>query len=324
MLKLRLVEKPMKTTDLALGALLSAVPMMLGCATVTDDEPGETPGTGGTGDAAVVQLACEESTSFCTNGQIDPIERDEGCLVADPPVLPDACDGTESLDRPLSCAQTGNAIVYRFTSAQIADDCNLGYDLDGCNGNSCALGENAPGEGMGGVDNAIAGLAPLATTLDTNLGVVNQALYDELCESKTVVRFAVDANPEQNCATVTTFIDDQLEGTVLLNLSDTGCLSGELGVIPLEIAGTVRSLDNAVGRLTMSESGFANGIVGVTLDQATATTLATRLIGALGSTLVVRLLDIDEDLDGDPLVACNALSVTLRVGGAAEAPTADP
>lgn len=324
MLGLRLVEEPMRTTELALGALLSGVPVMLGCSGVTDDGPGGTPGTGGTPENTVVEFACAESTSSCTSGQIDPIERDEECLVADPPVLPDACDGTESLERPLSCAQTGNTIFYRLTSAQITDDCNLGYDLDGCDGNSCALGENASGEGMGGVDNAIAGLAPLATSLDTNLGVVNQGLYDELCKGKTVVGFEVDANPEQKCATVTTFIDDQLGGTIVLNLSETGCLSGELSVIPLELGGTVRSLDNAVGRITISESGLANGIVGVTIDQATAATLATRLIGSLGSALVVRLLDIDKDLDGDPLVACNALSATVLVGGVAEAPVADP
>jgi hypothetical protein len=317
----------MKMTKLALGALLSSALMMLGCSSVTNDGSGGTagtPGTGGTSDVAGAELTCAGSTSSCTNGQIDPIEKKEECMVADPPVLPDACDGTESLKRPLSCPLTGNTIVYRFTSLEIADDCNVGYDLDGCDGNSCALGENAPGEGMGGVDNAMAGLAPFATTLGTNLSWVNQGLYDELCEGKTVVRFTVDANAEENCATITTFIDDELEGTVLLNLSDTGCLSGEFGVIPIEIRGTARSLDNAVGRMTISESGIANGIVGVTIDQATATSLAARLIPGIGGALVARLLDIDADLDGDPLLACNALSVTLRVGGVAEAPATDP
>jgi hypothetical protein len=317
----------MKMTELALGALLSSAPMMLGCSSVTNDGSGGTagtPGTGGTSGVAGTELACAASTSSCTNGQIDPIEKNEECMVADPPVLPDACDGTEILKRPLSCPRTGNTIVYRFTSLEIADDCNVGYDLDGCDGNSCALGENAPGEGMGGVDNAMAGLAPFVTNLGTNLSWVNQGLYDELCEGKTVVRFAIDANAEENCATITAFIDDELEGTVLLNLSDTGCLSGELGVIPIEIRGTARSLDNAVGRLTISESGIANGIVGVTIDQATATSLAERLVPGIGGALVAGLLDIDADLDGDPLLACNALSVTLRVGGVAEAPAIAP
>jgi hypothetical protein len=279
-------------------------------------------GTRGAGDAAVA-LTCEESATSCINGQIDPIERSEDCLLDDPPILEDACDGTESLERPLSCSQTGNTITYRFTSAQLADDCNLGYDLDGCDGNSCSPGASAPGEGSDGVDNALAGLAQFATNLGTNLRWVNQGLYDELCQAKTVIRFVIDANPEENCLTVTTFIDEELEGTILLNLSDTGCASGNFSSIPLEIVGTVRSLDNAVGRMTISESGIANGIVGVTIDQATAASLANRLVPGIGGVLVAQLLDINENLEHDPLVACNALSVTLRVGGVAEAPAND-
>jgi hypothetical protein len=299
---------------------------MLGCTTVTDDGSGGTSGTGGDGtaDAAVAQVTCAASVSSCTNEQIDPIEKDEECSLGDPPDLPDACDGTESIERPLSCTQTGNTITYRLTSAQIAEDCNLGYDLDGCDGQSCFPGHDAPDEGLAGVDNALAGLAPLAISLGTNLGVINQGLYDELCTGKTVVQFVVDPNPEEGCATVTTFIDDTLEGSILLNLTESGCLSGGFGVIPLEIAGAVRSLDNAVGRMTISESGIANGIVGATIDQATAASLATRLIGVVGTALVARLLDINAELTADPLVACNALSVTLRIGGVAEEPAADP
>ena len=313
----------MQRTRLALGALLSATAAMTACSSVTDDAPSGTGGTAGTGrapDAGVAPLACDESATSCMNGQWDPIERSEECLVADPPALEDACDGTETLERPLTCTLTGSTKVYRVTSVQVADDCDLGYDLDGCDGNSCLPGEDAAGEGMNGVDNALAGLAKTATDLGRNLGLINQGLYDEFCQDKTIIRFEVDANPEENCATVTTFVDDDLQGTVRLNLSDTGCVSGEIGAIPLELAGARRALENAVGRLTMADSGLANGIVGVTMDRTTALSLATRLLGPFAITLVPRLFDINENLEHDPLVSCNALSVTLRVGGVAETP----
>jgi len=207
---------------------------------------------------------------------------------------------------------------------QIAEDCNLGYDLDGCDGNSCLPGEEAAGEGVAGVDNGMAGLASLAMLLGTNLGAINQGLYDELCKDKTVVIFEADTNPEEDCANVTTFADGEFVGSVRLNLSDTGCISGELGTIPLEIDGTVRALDHAVGRLTISDSGLANGIVGMTIDQTTATSLAMRFISPVASALIVRVFDINDDLSHDPQLACNALSLTLRVGGVVETPADVP
>jgi len=311
-------------TKMALGTLLSTAPMIVGCSSLTDDGSGGTPGIGGSAGSNGVALTCEETASSCMNGQIDPIVRDEGCMVPDPPVLPDACDGTESLERPLSCAPTGNTLTYRLTYAEIVDDCNLGYDLDDCNGNSCSLGEAAPGEGMGGVDNAIAALAQLAIDVGTNLSVVNQVFYDNFCNGETNVLFVVDVNSQENCMIVETFISGEPEGTVLLNLSDAGCISGKLANIPFPFRDTILSLDNAVVRMTVSESGLANGIVGGTIDRTTATSLAARWIGVIDSTFVSRLLDINKDLDGDPLVACNALSVALRVGGVAEPEAATP
>jgi hypothetical protein len=313
----------MKTPKLALAALLTSATIMLGCSSVSDDGAGGTAGVGGTAGSGGTALTCAPSTVSCTNGQIDPAVGDDACMVAHPPVLPDACDGTESLERPLSCTQSGNTITYRLTSAQIADDCNVGYDLDDCDGNSCSPGELALGEGIDGVDNALAALAETVASLGGNLGQVNQVLHDELCED-TAIRFVADANPEENCVTVRTFIDDEDEGTALLNLSDAGCISGKLSNIPFGLGATAVSVDNAVLRMTLSESGLANGIVGGTVDQAAVTALVARWSGVVGSAFVVQLLDITTALDGNPLVACNALSLALRVGGVAEAPATEP
>jgi len=312
----------MNMTNIAVGALLAVAPLILACSSVTDDGSGGTFGVGGNGGVGGAALTCAESSASCENGPIDPIVREDGCLVADPPVLPDACTGTESLELPPSCSQTGNTITYQLTSIELVDDCNLGYDLDGCNGESCIPGDNAPGEGNAGVDNALAGLAPLGMIFGTNLSVVNQNFYDNLCDGDVVVRFVLDANPEEGCMTVQIFRDGEFEGTRLVNLGDSGCISGKLGNIPFDFRDTPFSFDNVVGRMTVSETGLANGIVGGTIDRATTSAIAERWFPELGARAVDNVLDINAELDNDPLLNCNALSVTLRVGGVAEeAPT---
>jgi hypothetical protein len=302
----------MQRNELALSFLLGSAAVILSCATVRDEDGGSG-GAGGTGGTATVE--CTETTASCENGNIDPIDEDPSCTVGKPPLQPNACDGTESLENPLACALTGNAISYQLTVLEVADDCNTGYDLDSCNGNSCFSGDQAAGEGVDGVDNALAGLAPLIESLGGNLGGVSQAFYDAICDGRLDVRFVVDNNPAQSCATVTAYVDGEPSGTVLLNRSAAGCLSGMLGTIPLTLGGVTRALGNTVLRMTMTDDGFSDGIVGATLDEATAGAIATEFLGVAGSGIVARLLDIDEGLEGDPLMACNALSVTLRLGG---------
>lgn len=310
----------MRRYKLALAVPLASTAIVLGCSSVTDGPGGSggsagTAGVGGMGGNS--RPLCVETTASCESGEIDPIVEDPACTIGDPPAQPNACDGTESLDNPIRCTLTGTTNSYQLTLLEIVEDCNLGYDLDGCNGNSCLLGDLAPGEGANGVDNALAGLAPFIETLGGNLGGVSQAFYDAICEGRLDVRFVVDANPEARCASVTTFVDDEFSGTVLLNHSETGCLSGQLGSVLLTLGGGItRELGNVVLRMTMTDDGLSDGIVGATLDQATAGAIAEEFLGVPASGLVARLLDIDEELDRNPDEPCTALSVTLRLGGA--------
>jgi hypothetical protein len=307
----------MKMNKLALAVLLASAAIMLGCSSVTDGAGGNGGGAGTGGMGGTATSLCVETTASCESGKIDPIDEDPACMIGKPPVQPNACDGSENLQNPINCTPTETTVSYQLTLLEVVEDCNVGYDLDGCDGNSCSLGDNAPGEGTDGVDNALAGLAPLIETLGGNLGGVSQAFYEAICEGRLDVRFVVDNNPEQRCASVTTYVDGEVSGTVVVNRSEAGCLSGSLGTIPLTIGGITRALGNVVLRMTMTDDGFSDGIVGATLDQATVAAIAGEFIGIPGSGLVARFLDIDEGLERDPEKPCNALSVTLRLGGVA-------
>ena len=309
----------MRMNEHALALLLASTAIVLGCSSVNDGAGGNsgsagTGGVGGTGGNS--RALCVETTASCESGNIDPVIEDPACLIGKPPVQPNACDGTESLQNPVRCTPTGTTRRYQVTLLQIAEECNLGYNLDGCNGNSCSLGDLAPGEGADGVDNGLAGLAPFIESLGGNLGGVSQAFYDAICDGRLDFRFVVDENREQRCASVTTFVDDLDRGTVLVNRSEAGCLSGSLGSVLLTLGGGItRELGNVVLRMTVTDDGLSEGIVGATMDQATVAAIVDEFLGVPAGSLVARLLDIDEGLNGDPEKPCTALSVTLRLGG---------
>jgi hypothetical protein len=61
----------------------------------------------------------------------------------------------------------------------------------------------APGEGIDGVDNALAGLAPVLAGVDGDLNGVNQAFLDGVCDGAIAITFDIDANAADNCASVT-------------------------------------------------------------------------------------------------------------------------
>jgi hypothetical protein len=305
--------------SLAITVLLTGSSVVLSCSTVNPSSGGN-PGAGGQGGiggtAGNPLLLCEESTGSCESGEVEPIVEDPSCTIGKPPVQSNMCEGTESLENPVSCTPTGKTMSYQLTLLEIVEDCDLGYDLDGCNGNSCLLGDLAPAEGADGVDNALAGLASFLEPLGGNLGGVSQAFYDAICDGRLDVRLIVDANPEEGCASVTTYVDDNFSGSVLLNHSEAGCLSGGLGSVLLTLGGGItRELGNVVLRMTMTDDGLSDGIVGATLDQATAGAIADEFLGVPAAGLVARLLDIDEELDRDPDKPCTALSATLKLGG---------
>jgi hypothetical protein len=326
----------MKISKLALIALLGGALMAFGC---SDDNPppdgtggtgggeggsGGMAGAGGGGGGGGGDGVCEATEDRCENGTIDP--TDENCMPALPtPPTADVCTGSESLMNPASCTTTGTVVTHRLTAASIFPDCNGGYDLDGCDGNSCRLGTLAPDEGVGGVDNALAGLAPVLVGVGGNLDGVNQAFYDALCTGDLDIQLNVDANLEEGCATVELVSGGMAVDTILLNvgaLTDGAvCASGTIGDLPISIVGgdppmvAEGAIANAVLRVSITpDAGFSNGTLGGTVDQATAAAIADLLIDG-GSAVVAQVLDINAALEGDTSAACNALSLTLTIGG---------
>jgi hypothetical protein len=142
-------------------------------------------GTGGTNGAGMCIAgtceplpACLPTIDRCVNGTVD---EHFPCCEQPVPDQVDACDGTESVVNPASCTVLENPVTHRLTLMEVEGDCNIGYDIDGCAGQSCFPGGLAPAEGVGGVDNAVAGLAPTLEGVGGNLSGVNQAFADTLC-----------------------------------------------------------------------------------------------------------------------------------------------
>jgi hypothetical protein len=280
--------------------------------------------------AGEVRSICTEREPggpLCENGEIAPIVP--CCELPAPPDVADACDGSESLVNPTSCTSGGATVNYLLTQFEILDDCNLGYDLDGCFGRSCIPGGLAPPEGQDGVDNGLAGLGAILDGVDSNLVRANQWFADALCGKsnehgegcetdvlKIELRLAVTADAEESCAIVTVFSGADEVGTVAMNLSDGGCLSGVLPTLPLDLERPPLQLSNVTLRTTIGDQGLSQGVMGATGDEAFAASVAEVL--STGAGLLNGILDINDDLSGDPEAACNAVSGTYRIGGVAE------
>ena len=101
----------------------------------------------------------------------------------------------------------------------VAPDCDSGFNLDRCDGTTCINGGLAPGEGVDGVDNALTGLGPVFAGVGGNLGGVDQALYDGLCDGTIDWVFEVDTNLAENCATVLPLYGGTQAAPVALNFS---------------------------------------------------------------------------------------------------------
>ena len=94
-----------------------------------------------------------------------------------------ACNGTESLENPTSCTPSGSRVFYRVTLLEVEEDCNVGYDLDACDGETCIEG-GLTFEGVDGVDNGFAALAPLLVAIGSDYAYLNQAFSDALSGSQ--------------------------------------------------------------------------------------------------------------------------------------------
>ena len=271
-------------------------------------------GDGGTGGSGGGVPACLPEIASCSNGDIDPIVENPACMLNDTPVLADGCVGTESLTNPSSCTPSGDESIHEVQLIAIDGDCNSGFDLDSCSGTSCRRGGLAPGEGLDGVDNALAGLAPVITTVGGNLGGIDQVLYDGLCDGSISWVFMVDPNTAESCINVTPIYGGVQAETIPLNLSETGCISGTLGTMPLPVAGVQGQLDNAVVRGTGDVTQGFNVTLGATVEDETAKAIAEALIDG-GSAVVAQVFDIRSDLEGDVSSSCDSISLSLDVGG---------
>jgi hypothetical protein len=286
-------------------------------------------GVGGGGSGGDPIVACLPTEDRCENGTIEPHER---CCEQTVPDQANACDGTESTQNPTTCTATGDTVTHRLTLMEIEDDCNVGYDLDACEGTSCLPFGLTPAEGMSGADNALAGFASIIAGVGGNLASLNKAFSDALCgltDSREAgtdcrlgippaeIRFVVDTNASDGCANVTVLADGKASAHIL-NLSDDGCVSGQLGTIPVYTnqwkAGL---LENTVVRMTVSSAGFSHGQLGATMDMDTAWSVLSYII-----TTAVAVLPFDINVSTPPTqdtsAACNGLSATLRIGGVVE------
>ena len=254
---------------------------------------------------------CAPSEAECASSEIDAIS--ESCEI----IVPDqasTCDGTESTENPSSCTASGNTVTHKLTKMQVVANCNAGYDLDGCNGNSCALAGLAPGEGANGIDNALGSLGPLLVGVGVNLALFDWAFHQEICAGGIDIEIEVDAVPAEGCAVVTVSAAGAPGAPVPMNLSDDGCLSGAVGTIPITVAGVEVAIDNAIVRMTVSPLGFSNGILGGTMDGNAAGEMFDQLVDG-GAAIMSQVLEIAGDLYADSLSSCNALSMTLEIGG---------
>ncbi len=272
---------------------------------------------------------CMPSSPVCQDGEFGPVIP---CCELSAPDQENACVGDESLEKPTSCTETGNTVIHELTVLELAPSCSDGYDLDGCDGSSCDRPALAPDEGPDGVDNALTASQQLWGNVGGDLTGLNQAFSDALCGLTTFQQgfecqapiaklrlfFVLDANLEEGCANLR--VTDGLVTTdAILNLgnptqSGTVCASGTIGDVPLTLLGFSGVLENAVVRMTVSDEGFSNALLGATIDEETAITVGELLIIG-GGAVVAQLLDINEDLTGDVTARCNALSTTFVIGG---------
>ena len=183
-------------------------------------------GVGGGGTGGVVGLIfvdgyCDEVADRC---QSLPIEPHEPCCPQEVPDQVNACDGMESLTNPSTCTETGNRVTYRLTLMAIEGDCNVGYNLDGCNGEACVRGGLAAPEGLDGVDNGLAGLQSLLAGVGgANLAIVNRVFSRSLC-GMTDSRAAGTCDGGDNDGKSCTSADDCLWPAGRCNFNDDDCL----------------------------------------------------------------------------------------------------
>lgn len=229
---------------------------------------GGTGGTAGTGGSPIV--LCEPPSDRCENGTINPHEP---CCEQKVPDQANACDGTESTENPATCTATGNTVTHRLTLMEIEDDCNVGYDLDACEGWSCVPTGLTPPEGMSGVDNALAGLGPTLEAIGANLAILNKAFSDSLC-GMTESFDTGTCDGGDNDGNACTGNDNCPGADASCKLDDDDCL---LEIIPLEIRFVVdTNASEGCANVTVLADGEASAhILNLSDDGCASGTLGT-------------------------------------------------
>jgi len=279
-------------------------------------------------DEAPIGAACEPLASRCDIWPVDGVEEHPACRLEPSPKLAEACAGTETVTNPASCTSGGQESTHRVRFLALAGteyfpergvslaDCNAGFDLDGCDGTSCDASSNFTTEGANGVDNGIASLGSSFQSIGTDLGQVNQVLYDGLCAGVVDVAWILAPNFSEGCVNVTLVIDGvPANEAIPMNLSDEGCISGSIGRFPLPIAGSSSFLENAVLRGTVDAGQGFDVELGGTLDKGAASALMEAVMEG-GAGAVGIFSDINGDLSGDNNADCTAMSATLDMRGA--------
>jgi len=170
----------MRCFAVLIPALVLGVMPLVGCSdTEGTGGGGGAAGSGGVGGSHLVPIECNAVADRC---QSLPIEPHEPCCPQEVPDQANACDGLESLQNPSTCTATGNSVTYRLTFMEIEGDCNVGYSLDGCDGEVCIADGLAGPEGLDGVDNGLAGIpSVLAGAGGADLSILNRAFSESLC-----------------------------------------------------------------------------------------------------------------------------------------------
>ncbi|MBW1905495.1 MAG: hypothetical protein JRJ24_09345 [Deltaproteobacteria bacterium] len=138
--------------------------------------------------------------------------------------------------------------------------------------------------------------------------------------TQAVITFEVDVNPDAGCATVVVRTEG-VEGmtTSFVNLSAANgdgnfCMSGKLEAISMPLLDFDGALGNPSVRATLSEDGLSHGVLGATVDSETAEAIAAA-ISPIAVAIVGATFDISSTLTQDTSAACDALSMTLEIGG---------
>jgi hypothetical protein len=286
---------------------------------VVTDQRGVTRPQGLNCDVGAFELEIESDTCLpsgweCSSPElVEPIVK--MCEINVPDQL-SACDGTESIENPTSCTGSGSTVTYKLTQMQLVRDCNTGYDLDGCDGLSC-VSPLTFGEGTYGIDNGLLvfdGICFEKGCTPIDIGSLDQAFHDAICAGGIDIEIEVAAASDEGCAVVTMTAGGEPGEAIPMNLSDDGCLSGNVGAIPIQLAEGQSTIENAVVRMTVSSKGFSDGILGGTTSGSNAEAILESIASGL-SAVGFQFYDINADLSGNWHELCDGHSLTLQIGG---------